>query len=208
MERNQALQIVRPQTAPPSSPSWLQRWQTSEPLPSGVTAEAISRVIAAHDAALQPAPAEVFAVSVDRVFAFARTFNIAVPDTKAAVRFYRDGLADIPADLLDLAMRRAVDGWKWGNRLPMPADIKAQIAPELAARKLALARLKTAEMKARKGCEPVARKTNLRDKTAPPVVRDAIRRPDPELSERQQEAEFQRNQQRLRQQMAADPDFQ
>lgn len=119
-------------------------------IPDEATAEGIADAIAGYDRALVPADARAFAVTIDRLFAFARVFGLGNPDTRAAVGFYRQALADVPPDLLAEAVRRIVGAWRWGHKLPLPADLRATIADELGRRKVERARLRMAADKLRR----------------------------------------------------------
>lgn len=99
-------------------------------------------------AALVPAPVQVMAIELVRILDFARTYNVAIPDREGALAIYRESLADLPTDLLGLAVERIVKTWAWGNRLPMPADIRALVVDDLARRKLAMVRLTMLERQA------------------------------------------------------------
>jgi hypothetical protein len=59
------------------------------------------------------------------------------------VRDYRDGLADLPADLLAAAVKRIKAAHRW-RTMPMPADLRATVEGELSRRHGALRRLKLA----------------------------------------------------------------
>lgn len=60
---------------------------------------------------------------------FARSFGIRV-DPAGITRAYRAGLADVPAKLLTIAIQRAIASWTWGNRLPMPGDLRKLITDD------------------------------------------------------------------------------
>ncbi len=102
------------------------------------------QAIQAQRALLQPVEAAAFAVLIDRLFAFARTFGLANPDTTAATGFYRQALKDIPADLVAKAVERVCRGWKWGHKIPLPADLYGAVSDELTRRKKELAQLEQA----------------------------------------------------------------
>lgn len=115
-------------------------------------------------AACQPAGPMAAAVILDSLLAFARGFNIPVPDAKAVTDAYLDGLADLPADLLQQAVRHARGNWKWGNRLPTPAEVKEPIAEELSRRTRELAQARIAVRKLPK--ETFRDRTNPADQAA------------------------------------------
>lgn len=118
-------------------------------MPTDLRPETVHGAIAAFQAALAPADARVFAVAMDELLAFGRSFNIGVPDPKGAVAAYRQALSDLPGDLILQAVRAAVASWAWGNRLPMPADLRALITDELWRRKRALTKAEAAGRRVR-----------------------------------------------------------
>jgi hypothetical protein len=63
-------------------------------------------------------------------------------------RLYWQTLGDLPADLLDLALKRTMAGHSY-TVMPLPGEIRAYVAPEMARRKLMALRLETALMFAR-----------------------------------------------------------
>lgn len=69
-------------------------------------------------------------MALDKLFAFARAFNVPA-DAVVLTPLYRDGMVDLPADLLLEAVTRVTRSWKWGNRLPMPGDLRAAVEPEM-----------------------------------------------------------------------------
>lgn len=114
----------------------------------------LSAVVASYRAAIQPAASdEAFAVALDELLRFARAFNVALParretDSRAPVtvitEIYRQAMDDLPEDLIVLAVRRAVKTWTWGNRLPMPGDLRKLVADDLHQRRRDLARAEAA----------------------------------------------------------------
>ncbi len=165
--------------------------------------------MSAYQASLVPADAKAFGVIIDRLFQFVRTFGIGNPDVVTATRFYRQGLADLPADLLSEAVDAIVRDWRWGAKLPLPADLRNAVADELQARSAPLRRLEVLKRFKMDEPKPQARRVpSPQASAAREVVMGSIPRPPaPELSEAEQEAAFQRERQRLLDEMAADPDF-
>jgi hypothetical protein len=98
---------------------------------------------------LEPASVEALAIALDKLLAFARAFNVNVPDRAGVMAIYRDALADLPGDLLVEAAARATRSWSWGNRLPMPADLRKLVERELQERTRAIGRHKVALMYAK-----------------------------------------------------------
>ncbi|MBC8158173.1 MAG: hypothetical protein H8E94_02455 [Alphaproteobacteria bacterium] len=91
-----------------------------------------------------PCDAQAFAVAIDKLFKFGRTFGLKNQATEDATKFYREALKDLPADLVVKAVDGAIKSWKWGNRLPLPADLMDEVKDEWARRRLAKTRLKVA----------------------------------------------------------------
>lgn len=107
----------------------LKGWQPHETLPA-VRSQDLQQSILGLASLLEPASPEAFAVALDKLFAFARAFNVPA-DAAVLTPLYRDGLVDLPSDLLVEAVARVTRSWKWGNRLPMPGDLRASIEPEM-----------------------------------------------------------------------------
>lgn len=107
----------------------LKGWQPHETLPAVRTAD-LQQSILGLASLLEPASPEAFAVALDKLFAFARAFNVPA-DAAVLTPLYRDGLVDLPSDLLVEAVARVTRSWKWGNRLPMPGDLRAAVEPEM-----------------------------------------------------------------------------
>jgi hypothetical protein len=145
---------------------------------------------------------EAFAVLVARIFDFARTFGLANPDAGMATKFYRDALADMPQDLLSRAVSDICREWKWGNKIPLPADLRNQVERELTQRKVDLSRLElvASRVVARSRQEPIAVQRNVS-----PLVTQAVKRVP--VSSPDDEAAFQAARAKLLAEMAADPDF-
>ena len=171
-------------------------------LPDAITPERIQAAIDAQQRALSPASNKAFAVTIDRLFAFARTFGLANPDAAAATKFYREAMSDVPIDLLDRAVSSVCRDWKWGNKLPLPADLRNQISAEMTARRVTLARLELAHKRAaaRPRPEQIAMRHNVTQLVTGAVKRVPMSGPD-------DEAEFERARQKMIADMAADPDF-
>jgi hypothetical protein len=99
--------------------------------------------------ALTPASDENYIGALSKLIEFAMAFGIPCGDAAAVQRIYREKLADLPPDLLLAAVRRVTDSWTWGQRLPMPAEIRATIGDELTQRRVLLGRAHMALLKAR-----------------------------------------------------------
>lgn len=79
----------------------------------------------------------------------ADAFGIRVEDWAEMTRLYSDGLDDLPPELMPLMLKRLLKRWDNGFRLPLPAELRAMIAPELAAHTTALLHQRREEQKAR-----------------------------------------------------------
>ena len=79
---------------------------------------------------------------LDRLFGFGRAFGITNIHPEDAVRSYREALAELPEDLVDTAVHTALSSWRWGNRLPMPGDLRAFVEEDFAERKSDLTTLR------------------------------------------------------------------
>lgn len=97
----------------------------------------ISKAISGASSSLVPATEMEAADALKLLFAFCRAFALGNPDPAAQLPFYRNALKDLPADLLRQAVERVTGNWRWGNRMPLPADVRAQVGDVLAARKVA-----------------------------------------------------------------------
>lgn len=138
------LPAPRQMTAPPSLPRLLQNWTPGNTLPSGLTRHDLVEAKSDYDIALIPVCAKAFGVAMDRLMEFARAFGIPADNVAAAVGFYRQALHALPADLVLAAVDRIIAQWKWGNRMPLPADLQAKVFDDLTARRSELARIEAA----------------------------------------------------------------
>jgi hypothetical protein len=129
----------------------LATWGPAEPVPEGVVS-ALPSAIDAAERALQRANPKDFAVCMDDLVGWIERSGLtSIPADHSArrawmasvVRDYRDGLADLPADLLELAVKRTKGVHRW-RTMPMPADLRATVEGELSRRHGALRRLKLA----------------------------------------------------------------
>ncbi len=80
-----------------------------------------------------PASLEAFMIAMDQLFAWAELTGL-TPDVAAATALYRETLADLPADLLVTAIGRTIQTHQYHN-LPKPADIRKQVAEDMARRR-------------------------------------------------------------------------
>ena len=124
--------------------SW-EAWETT--LPAGIDYAMLNGALEAAISRLVRCPVRVFAALMDKLLGFAQTFSIKVPDPAALIEIYR-ARVDLPADLMALAVDRAIGEWKWGNRLPLPAELTGFAAAEMIERARDLRKIKTAQRKA------------------------------------------------------------
>jgi hypothetical protein len=129
----------------------LATWGPVEPVPEGIVS-ALPSAIDAAERSLQQANPKDFAVCMDDLVGWIERSGLTpIPADHSArrawmasvVRDYRDGLADLPADLLALAVKRTKGVHRW-RTMPMPADLRATVEGELSRRHGALRRLKLA----------------------------------------------------------------
>lgn len=119
----------------------LAAWEPAYDLPAGVTRDLLAAGLADAEAACAPAGEELALVILDRLFRFARTFGIKIGDTANATAFYLEALDDLPADLLVAAVDQVVRSYRYGHRLPPPADLRGAVAHELVVRQNARIRI-------------------------------------------------------------------
>ena len=101
---------------------------------------------------MRPAGEKALAVQIDRLAAWARSFNI--PHDPAVMPAAYATLAALPPDLLAKAFDRAMAGSADTFRLPMCAAIRAHVADEMAKRHATLAglqKMKLAPVERRNG---------------------------------------------------------
>lgn len=110
-------------------------WSPNEGLPPQLTRHDLAVALRAADATMMPADARAFAVAMDRLLGFAVAFNIPMNAIEETVTEYQTALADLPADLLMLAVDRIRATYRWGNRMPFPSDISGAVRTELDARR-------------------------------------------------------------------------
>lgn len=116
---------------------------------------------------LRPATEREMAVAIAGLLDFARAFNVPHDHAESAARIYAAALATMPYDLLRQAISGVIATHKWGMRLPLPAEISAQVSEEVSRRRSTLARLEMAKR------APVER-----EDTRPPPTDDEKRQVD------------------------------
>lgn len=142
-------------------PSWLATWEPDQVPPA--TVDSIAAEVARHVAAL---------VSVDPkalvVLATEKLVLFPIPENwKQQAPAWYGALADIPEDLIRIAFDRVARNCKFW---PRPAEVRAQIAQELADRRVAANRLKVALSKAkREVLDEERRKRRAAELNAAPV---------------------------------------
>jgi len=130
----------RPKIEPPSLPAWAL--STAGEVPEWVKIGDLQAAVSMLVATTRPASIKECAVAFDRLFAFGRTFGLGGGDTAAAVKFYQEALADLPAWALERVIDSTCHNWRWSNKMPLPADLREHV-PE--AWRLEVARLKRAQ---------------------------------------------------------------
>lgn len=79
---------------------------------------------------LRPATDREFAVCIERLFEYAQTFGLSGQNVASAVRFYHEAMDGVPPDMVAEAVSRCTRNWKWGNRMPLPADLREHLPDE------------------------------------------------------------------------------
>lgn len=126
-----------PTTAPQSCAdlAWMRTWENNDPIPEepeDKLAEVYSRLMYR----LEPADEKAMAVALAKLQEFGRTFGIPADNVAGAVPYYRDALKHLPADFLMEAIAETCRTWKWGHKMPLPADVVANAPKEWLRRKL------------------------------------------------------------------------
>jgi hypothetical protein len=134
--------------------SALESWKAYQNPPRMLNTVTLPMLIADYEASLIPADDAAYARALSKLIEFALAFGIPCGDPAAVQRIYREKLGDLPSDLLAKAVARVTDSWTWGNRLPMPAEIRKTISNELTYRKIQISRAKVALLKARDRVAP------------------------------------------------------
>lgn len=112
-------------------------------------ADALPHAIRANEYHQRPAGMLALAVQVERLAAWAKSFNIP-HDTKMMAMMYED-LASLPDQLIEKAFTRAMNSAKDTFRLPMCASIRAQVSDEMGRRWSVTSGLKKMEMAMKRG---------------------------------------------------------
>lgn len=105
----------------------------------------LPRAMSAARKLCPPASIECFAVQMDRLITFARTFNLPNLDAKTATTLYLETLKDLPDDLLEKAISEIIRDHKSRFALPLPAEIRAKVGDLFQSRRKPLAKLEMAQ---------------------------------------------------------------
>lgn len=138
------LPAQKPTTEPISSGAWdwLEDWKPHQPVPlSKVLLEAMQAEL---ERTLYPAGPQEMAIALDKLFRFARTFGISTETTEEATVFYRDALKKYPIDLIIVAVDRVCASWRWGSKLPLPADLTNEVSGDFRRRRSKLVDVRVA----------------------------------------------------------------
>ena len=121
---------------PQSFPLWLMNWKISEQIPPQASKQELTNLRTQLNQQLHGADTKQFAVAMSAFWEFVRVFQVGKEpaDIEAATKMFRKALEDVPIDLLNTAIQRLIETWKWGSKFPLPADIRSQINDELATR--------------------------------------------------------------------------
>ena len=139
----QILQLPPPKEKFSKQWDLLANWKATDPVP-GELYDAVPAMREEGLKTIAPATAEQMAIFLGMLEETANALRW--PGlAPGAARLYVNALADVPADLLALALDRLVRDWTW-PRLPTPADIRKTIADELSNRKIRVKRLHTVEI--------------------------------------------------------------
>jgi hypothetical protein len=156
----------------------LMSWKATDNLPAE-TREAAAMHLQALEQAVQPASARAAAVALEPLISLIDRYGI-IPlpsDAEARetelsriARGYRQDLADLPSDLLALAVRRIVRTHQYRN-LPLPAEIRKAVAEEFIYRRAALGRLDSILKFGKFSSPPLAPEDRLTPHQTPEVSR-------------------------------------
>lgn len=129
---------------------WIQTWwpefdrERFQIVPPKVIPD-LPRAMTAARKLCPPASIECFAVQMDRLITFARTFNLPNLDAKTATATYHETLRDLPDDLLEKAISETIRDHKSRFALPLPAEIRAKVGDLFQSRRKPLMKLEMAQ---------------------------------------------------------------
>lgn len=129
-------------------------WLTANPpradhLPAEIVSE-LPRIRREAEAALKPGSPQEFAVALEQIWDWARTFNVQVSPQEVERRTakYRELLGHLPADILAQAILETVENQAYRS-IPLPGDIKKRAADEYERRRAILLRARAMAMYAK-----------------------------------------------------------
>ena len=105
----------------------LTSWTVQNPkLPAGMTRAILVQAYQETMTCLEPATAKGFLVALDKVFEFAESFGLVIEDKQSerTTKYYRSALGDLPQEVLEQAINRAIRSHRYGNRLLLPGEIR------------------------------------------------------------------------------------
>ena len=103
---------------------WLRGWRLGDRIPEAVTISRLQAVATTLED--QPATQTEFWVVMEPLFKLADTFGLPTPTTPA-IQLYWQVMQDLPAWAVSEAVETLIKTWKWGNRLPLPAEVREQV---------------------------------------------------------------------------------
>lgn len=109
----------------------LENWTPSMELPKAATARRLTEAQNALESKMMPASPQDRAVAIKRLLDFGRAFNIKINDPQQLAATYNLYLNKLPADLLERSVTLILGCWKWGNRLPTPAEVAEMVNSEM-----------------------------------------------------------------------------
>lgn len=143
-------------------PSLGDAWKASDPLPASYR-PLIDQAIPLAERTLAPADDREMAVAIGKLLEWIELFAVVPLPLDARQReerltriatWYREGLAEVPGDLLLLAVERVTTSHKYST-LPKVAEIREHISGDWAARRTELSRLQLAAKIGRFEAPPV-----------------------------------------------------
>lgn len=114
----------------PSLEPWLASVQPNDRLPAA-KASLLPRARAEIRNLLEPPTTEQIAVEIGKLLEWGRGMGMSGKGLDAVAEAYLEDLKTIPADLLEGAIRAARAAHRYGNRLPLAAEIRAQVQEEM-----------------------------------------------------------------------------
>ncbi len=141
--------------------SLLHGWSPEQPVPADAI-PLLPKAIEAYSHAVQPADKKAWLVIMDRFLNWIERFGVVPVPMEPTERNrwrmdlifdYRDALADLPADLLEQAIKQVMATARY-RVLPMPGDVRAIVADELRKRQDQLNRLTTAQILSKRAPDP------------------------------------------------------